>query len=498
MGDEVHAEDGLLDPAAEVTLGNCDREPIHIPGAIQPHGVLLTLSEPDLQIVQASENVSRFLGRSAGQLIGGEIGQVLSEQSVAALRELVGRGDEQEIGSTPVEVLAISAPVACELLVHRSGGLLVCELEPRLSLQSGEDEISGVPNASSLTGGVQELFHRAASEVRQLTGYDRVMVYRFDPDGHGEVIGEARDGRLDPLLGHHYPATDIPRQARRLYLRQMIRMIVDVDYEPARIVPGNNPLNGQPLDLGLATLRSVSPIHLEYLRNMDVTATLTISLIRDGELWGMIACHHYSPHFVPYRLRTACRFIGELLSVQLAHTEAVDLERERETLRKVRDHVLDEVRASQTLSAGLGTAAESLVELCLADGVAVLTHDQRITAGYVPEPGPEADLLQHVPARRPLVIDRLSRELPAISHHTELSGVLALALPAEIGTYIVWYRDDWARDLKWGGRPQRVAASGSDVDGPQVTVTTPLVRNVATDGHRPIATVDRPADRGRH
>ena len=448
----MSVEDGLLDPEAEVTLGNCDREPIHIPGAVQPFGMLLTLVEPDLLVCQVTENVDLFVGRSAHRLIGGSVDQVLSEESVAAIRDLAGRETAEELGVIAVEVKAVDGPAAFELSLHRSGGLLVGELEPRSSLGSVEAEVVSTPGAS-VSGRVSQLVDRAASEVRQLTGYDRVMVYRFDEDGHGEVIGEARESRLDPLLGHHYPASDIPRQARALYLRQMIRMIVDVDYEPSPIVPARNPLTGEPLDLGLATLRSVSPIHLQYLRNMGVTGTLTISLIRDGELWGMIACHRYSPHFVPYRMRAACRFIGELLSAQLAMTEAADHDREHETLTAERGRVLQCIRAAESLSAGLHNAARSLADLCAADGVAVLTATERITAGEVPAPGLEAEILKRVPKRRPLVIDRLSRDLPVVSHDTELSGVLALHLPESVGTHIIWYRDDWVRDLKWGGDP---------------------------------------------
>ena len=447
-------DDGLLDAEQEVTLENCDREPIHIPGAIQPHGILLTLSEPDLVIRQVSENVAGFLGTSAEQLLGGEIGQVLSEDGVATFAELSGRRPEDGVAVASVTVRGADGAIGCELSLHRSGGLLVCELEPGAPLGSPGAEIVASPDAARVSGGVQPLFDRAALEVRQLTGYDRVMVYRFDEDGHGEVIGEARQESLDALLGHHYPASDIPKQARALYLRQMIRMIVDVDYVPAPVIPADDPLTGEPLDLGLAHLRSVSPVHLQYLRNMGVTATLTISLMRDGELWGMIACHHYSPHHVPYRMRAACRFIGELLSAQLAIVEEVDLERERQkALAAGRARVLAEIRGAETVSGGLRAGAPALLELFAADGVAILTPEERITAGSVPDPSAEAEILTRVPGRRPLVIDRLSRELPFVSHHTELSGVLAVPLPAKLGTHVVWYRDDWVRDLKWGGNP---------------------------------------------
>ena len=449
----MSVEDDLLDVMEEVTLNNCDREPIHVPGAIQPYGFLMTLVADDLRICQLSGNVDRWLGMKVEQLLGESIDRLIDAEAVAAIRAL-DAADGGQVAVTVAEVRTTDAPVTCDLTLHRSGGLVVCEFEPHVAANpESAAEVIANPGAS-VTGGVEQLFDRAASEVRQLTGYDRVMVYRFDGDGHGEVIGEALDSALDPLLGHHYPATDIPRQARALYLKQMIRMIVDTDYQPAAILPTENPMTEEPLDLGLATLRSVSPIHLQYLRNMGVTATLTISLIRDGELWGMIACHHYSaPRLVPYRTRAACRFIGELLSAQLSNVEALELARAEGALADARDPILRRIRDSESVPAGLRMTAQSLAELLAADGVAALTHAGRVCWGYVPSPGPEAEILDRVPPRRPLIIDRLARELPSLARHTELSGVLALPLPASVGTYIIWYRDDWARELKWGGDP---------------------------------------------
>jgi two-component system, chemotaxis family, sensor kinase Cph1 len=146
--------------------------------------------------------------------------------------------------------------------------------------------------------------------VRDLTGYDRVMVYKFDPDGHGKVIAEARDPRLESLLGHHYPATDIPQRARELYLRNRVRMLVDVNYRPAPLVPRCRPDTERELDMSMCQLRSMSPLHLQYLRNMGVTGTLVVSLVREGRLWGLIACHHYSPR----HLRPACARPADLLA----------------------------------------------------------------------------------------------------------------------------------------------------------------------------------------
>jgi diguanylate cyclase (GGDEF)-like protein len=452
---------GLLDPGEEIDLTNCDREPIHIPGAIQPHGLLLTMTEPDLIVRQCSENVLGTLGHPAAELVGRGLAEVLGAPAALAVTELAGGDDTRGV---PVAPVAIGVPGPSgethehQLVLHHSGGLLVAELEPR---EHGVDpnrfvrEVSGAMVGMQGASGVTAVSQRAAEEVKRLTGYDRVMVYRFDGDGHGEVIAEAREPRLDGFLGHHYPATDIPAQARALYLRQALRLIVDVDYEPSPIWPADNPVSGEPLDLGLATLRAVSPIHLQYLRNMGVTGTMVISLTRAGELWGMIACHHYSPHYIDQSVRAACRFIGGMLSFQFAREEESDLARERATLRATRLALLGLVRNDRTLASALHAGADLLLELCRADGVSVTLDGERVTVGEVPDAAVEAQLVEQLPrAGAAGITDRLRGELPEVARHTSLCGALALQLPHGVGRHIVWYRREWRHEVTWGGDPR--------------------------------------------
>jgi diguanylate cyclase (GGDEF)-like protein len=448
----------LLDPGEAIDLTNCDREPIHIPGAIQPHGLLLAMTEPDLVIRQCSANVALLLGRPVEEVCGAPLTAVVGEAAAGAIALLAGRPAEEDLPITP---LLVEGPDGSstehQLKVHRSGGLLVAELEPR---SSGVEPTAFVREVSAaMTGmqgasGVLEVCRRAAVEVKRLTGYDRVMVYRFDPDGHGEVIAEAREPTLTPFLGHHYPASDIPRQARTLYLRQTLRLIVDVAYEPSAIVPQANPLTGTPLDLSLAALRSVSPIHLQYLRNMGVTGTMVISLTRDGELWGLIACHHYAPHYVDHSVRAACQFIGEMLSFQIAREEEADVAREREALRGTRGELLGLMRSDQTLSTALHGGVGLLLALCEADGVSVALDGERVVAGDVPDISIEQRIVDDLPRDGPCsVTDRLLGELPELIPRTSLCGALALQLPRGVGHHVVWYRREWRHQVTWGGDP---------------------------------------------
>ena len=280
------------------------------------------------------------------------------------------------------------------------------------------------------------------------------MVYRFDVDGHGEVIAEAASERLDTFLGHHYPATDIPRQARALYLRQLVRVIVDVDYEPSVIVPADNPLTDQPLDLSLAHLRSVSPIHLEYLRNMGVTATLVVSLVIDGQLWGLIACHHYSPRYVDSATRARTLAVGQALAEQIVEQETLDDRRRYDDLTQISHQLQRLIANAPTTIDGLSAGANLLLRLQDADGAAIVTGESRHCFGVVPSQADEREIVEHLVATgEPVIMDRLTRELPFVSQNTELCGVLAFPLGEESGSYVIWYRDEWVHDLTWGGDP---------------------------------------------
>ncbi len=453
----------LLDPSEAVDLVNCDREPIHIPGAIQPHGLLLTLTEPGLVVQQCSANIAQLLGRSVEEVCGAPLAGVIGEVAAAAVEQLAGRPPDEDLPVTPVAVLAADGSSNDhQLKVHRSDGLLVAELEPRavgVDPTAFVREVSAAMTGMQGVSGVLDVSQRAAAEVKRLTGYDRVMVYRFDADGHGEVIAEAREPELAPFLGHHYPATDIPRQARALYLRQTMRLIVDIDYVPAAIVPTANPLTDAPLDLGLASLRSVSPIHLQYLRNMGVTGTMVISLTRDGELWGLIACHHYAPHYIDHSVRAACQFIGEMLSFQFAREEESDETRERDALRATRGELLGLVRGAPSLSAALHGGVGLLMALCEADGVSVALDGERVVAGDVPDLAVEQRIVDGLPHDGSCAVtDRLHGALPDLDPELKLCGALAIELPRGVGRHIVWYRREWRHEVTWGGDPSESLA----------------------------------------
>ena len=320
----------FVSSGAQVDVTNCDREPIHTPGSVQPHGALFALDPTSERVLAVSSNAHAFIGETPDQTINALAIDVFGPAGADRMRMIAlalkpgGRS------------IAVRLPKSGHLaLMHRADQTVYMELET--ADDASADLLGATRDAvRALVGldNVNVLSDAAAEELRTLTGYDRVMVYRFDADGHGSVIAESRAEDLGSFLGQHYPASDIPRQARALYRTTMLRLIVDVDAAQAVLEPALDPRTDEPWDLGRAILRSTSPIHLQYLRNMGVAATMTISLMRDGDLWGLIACHHYTPKSVSADVRAATETLGHALVARIVQLEDARDARARETTHR--------------------------------------------------------------------------------------------------------------------------------------------------------------------
>src|SRR6478609_9303126 len=309
-------------------LEACAREPIHVPGAVQPHGVLLAVSEPDLVVRVASANAESLLGVGVDALLGKRIGDAVDGPLVPDDMEAQVDPDDRSGHFPESTTLTVRGQEKLvDAVLHRSDGLLVIEIEPGsgpLTMHNSYRLTRTAVGRIQRTTETRDLYRIAVEEMRRLTGFDRVMIYRFDKEWNGEVVEEEKALGLNSFLGLRYPASDIPAQARALYRENWLRLIADVGYRPAPLVPARNPLSGAPLDLSRSMLRSVSPIHLEYLRNMGVRASMSISLLDRDELWGLIACHHYTGALrPPYEVRVAAELLGQSISLRLA--EAVRL-----------------------------------------------------------------------------------------------------------------------------------------------------------------------------
>ena len=459
--------DGDLLPAGtEIDLDNCAREPIHIPGSIQPRGVLLVAEEPGLTVTQVSANVAELLGPAPDEVLGAPLARAVGAPAADRIaRATAGFGDLRERNPLELTIEVAGRAVPFDGILHREeGGVLFVELEvatgPRpFSFPNTYLAVRGAIGELNRAVSIDGLYRITARVVRELTGFDRVMVYRYDADYNGEVVAEDRRAELNSFLGLHYPASDIPAQARALYEKNWIRLISDVGYVPSPLVPELNPTTGRPTDLTHSTLRSVSPIHLEYLRTMGVGASMSISLLRDGRLWGLIACHHYSgPHLPPYGTRTAAEFLGSALSLRLVGRAEDEELRTRLAGQALLNDISAAVQNSaEPLDVSL-FAGPALTELVPADGVAVLLNGRIATRGRTPGGRQLEELTRWLVERdEPMVAtDCLRRSAPALDiDPAQASGVLAVVL--RDGQYLIWFRGEAERSVDWGGDPHNKA-----------------------------------------
>ncbi|MCK9903397.1 SpoIIE family protein phosphatase [Frankia sp. Cpl3] len=465
----------LLSAGVPVTLENCDREPIHIPGSIQPHGVLLALVEPGLTVVHVSANCGAVLGVEPERAVGAPLDTLVGSGPAELLRRtLASSFDLREAGPTDLVLTVRGVDVVCDAVLHRVDGMVVVELVPTVSrrpltfadtYQRTRTAVLRLDRTTSLA----ELYEVAAEEVRRLTGFDRVMVYRFDAEWNGEVVAEARREDLNSFLGLHYPASDIPAQARALYERSWLRLIPDTSYRPVPLVPAVSPRTGRPLDMGDAWLRSVSPIHLEYLGNMGVTASMSVSLLRSGRLWGMLACHHYSgPHEPPYEVCAATEFLGHVLSLRLVAREDGQQLEQLVSARLALDRLalaLEQEEIEARLAATLVGGEPDLRALVPAGGVAAQIGGVWRTAGQVPPRDVLRDMLAELDDGDGLVVE----DAVALRHdrfepyRDTACGVLGVRLsPDEM---VVWVRPETVQTVDWGGDPHNKQLHTQEGDG---------------------------------
>jgi chemotaxis family two-component system sensor kinase Cph1 len=443
----------------DVISDRCAQEPIHIPGAIQPHGVLLAFSEPDLTVTQVSANTLDLLDREPADVHGHHLEVILGEPQSRLLEQLLASPSLKD--NNRLRLLLGTREV--DGIVHRQEGVTILELEPRTTPEAPVEELLGralrrLQAARDLT----ELQNIAAQEIHELSGYDRVMLYRFDAEGHGKVIAEVVDGNLEPYLGLHYPATDIPKQARELYRRNWLRIIPDSAYTPAPLIPELRPDTGKPLDLSYSVLRSVSPIHREFLRNFGSKASFSISILRGDELWGLITCGNSSPRFVPYELRSACEAIGQLVSLQISALEELAVRRRWEARRAPLQQLAQAMAApDRDPLLSLVEEPETLLSVVEASGAAVVSSDQVCSVGACPSPDTLhllADWVRERAHRGICSTNRLPAEFPPVAgEQAHASGLLALVMPRQERYVLLWFRPEVIQNVNWSGNPDKAA-----------------------------------------
>ncbi|MDR9402811.1 MAG: ATP-binding protein [Halothece sp. Uz-M2-17] len=460
-----------LDTGEAVNLTNCDREPIHIPNAIQPHGLLLVLNEDTFQIAQVSENARDILGVPATNLLGCVVSDYFGETCLPAIQSCLERNFEH---TNPLVLTSIREGASHQHfngIVHRApSGEIVLELEP-ITTEMKQDffqfyhQIKQSLGKMQTTPNLTALCHLMVEEVQRMTGFDRVMVYRFNDRGDGTVIAEAKLPHLETFLGLHYPDSDIPKQAKFLYTLNGLRLIPNVNYEASALFnPNDSPL----LDMSYSVLRSVSPIHIEYLKNMGVAASMSISLIQAQTLWGLIACHHETPKFVPYEVRIVCEFLGQLMSTELATKEAQENLDYKLQLKDIQGGFVERLTHATDFAAELNAEPETLLKLTGANGAAVCQGDEISLIGETPTRSQVIALLTWLANRWErdiFVTDALPKSYPEAEAYKDVaSGLLAMAISKIQRRYVLWFRPELLQTVNWAGnpeKPKRVAEDGT-------------------------------------
>ena len=451
-----------------VDLTNCDREPIHTPGSIQPHGCLLVCDPEAVVIRRYSSNAAAFLGLPDQELSGRRLEEVIGGTPTFELRNALARsGTPSRAGLMPN--LRLQSGRSFDVSVHRYGDNALLEFE------SPEDigPSSPLEFARTLIGRfarkahVRQIVRDGAKLLRAVLQYDRVMIYRFAEDGSGQVIAEAKRSDLESFSGQHFPASDIPMQARRLYLLNPIRVVFDACGVRVPVVPDMDEA-GTALDMSYAHLRSVSPIHCEYLRNMGVAASMSISVIVGGQLWGLIACHHYVPRSLSMSQRIAAEIFGEFFSLQLE----TQLERQKlavaERARVFFEHLLDDDADRPTGVAFLADNLAAFSSFIPSDGMGMWLDGRWSGHGSTPPESDIAALVDFLSAEaggKVWSTHELRRHVPAAQDYLKLAaGALAVPLSQQPGDYLFFFRREVVQTVEWGGDPNKTYATGPHGD----------------------------------
>ena len=451
------------EPDTEYDLTSCDREPIHALGAVQSFGLLIAVTT-DWIIARVSDNAERFLGSEPENLLGASLDAVLAPQTLSAIRSQMHGLHSVDAVERVFGVPLVPDGAPFDLAIYLSDRSIVIEAEP-----AAREPLNATGTVRSMVARLQSVdypnaFRReAVRQMRALTGFDRVMLYQFSHDGSGEVVAETHAAGLEPYRGLRYPASDIPKQARALYLRNWLRLIADVSDHGSPIVPSAGP-SGEPIDLSMSVLRSVSPIHLEYLTNMGVQASLSVSVIVNGRLWGLFACHHMEPRRISLERRTAAELFGQMFSFLLDARE-----RDRETAyearaRELHHRLIGAMASDGSTMRSVLDQMESLRDLIDSDGVGVWIDGESDLRGSAPTHEEFAGLVRFLnaaPAGQAFATSELGRVHAAAKDYADrAAGVLAIPISRQPRDYLVFFRREVARSVSWAGNPNKPVTVG--------------------------------------
>lgn len=438
--------------------------PIHSTNQIQPHGVLLVLRETDLKILQVSTNIANILSVEPSQILEKSLEDLLDPFQIKQIKTGLLEDSIDLINPSKIWMRKKGDDYAIfDAIFHRNPqGILILELEPALSQEnipflSFYHLARASINRLEETANLRDFCQIIVQEVRKVTGLDRVMLYKFDDDGHGSVIAEEKLESLEPYLGLHYPESDIPKPARKLFCANWIRFIPNSHVTNLEIIPSIHPVAQRATDLTNSILRSASPCHIEYLHNMGVGASLTISLIKEGKLWGLIACHHQQPKYVSYELRKACEFLGRVIFSEVSAREETEDYDYRMRLTYIQSTLIDYMSQAENFIDGLVKHEPNILDLTSAQGAAICFAGNWTLIGETPtteELNFLVGWLKNNVAEEIFYTESLARIYPDAEKFKNVASGL-LAIPISQRNYVLWFRPEVIQTVNWGGDPNR-------------------------------------------
>jgi len=448
----------------KVDLTNCDHEPIHIPGKVQSHGFLVAFDGADV-VSYVSENITQFLDTDAQSVLGKTVAEfehiLQNDEASGFVRHVLQLGRHSK-GFESINPYTIDlGDQNFNVIFSKSGKTSVLEFEPNTSATEVDLQKTIGRSVSEMLSGRQlkQLLDNAASQIKNLIGYDRVMIYKFLEDGHGEVIAEVKEELLEPFFGLHYPASDIPKQARELYKLNLTRIIADVNKEASPVLTLATNRQAEPLDMTCCELRAVSPMHIQYLKNMGVASSFSISLIYKDELWGLIACHNYSPRFINYKAREASKLIGQIISSALEYKQdeesvvkSLDFNSAYDTLSLI-------LRNGDNVAYAISGHETTILNITDAAGAVVVYEDKITMLGHTPNKEQINELvswlLNHMEDHIYYTNQLPEVYQPALEYSTAASGLLACSLSKELGELIIWFKPEKIATINWAGNPNK-------------------------------------------
>ena len=445
----------------------CNKQPLHLTSQIQPHGALLVVSKHDLKIVQVSDNVGHLFGKQPQELLNHSVREFLSQESFLEIDQRNKSSFTKISLSLALSFINNSKHYTYLSMVHEIDACIMIEIEFKNLIQTNEDtfaivfrQLQQVMSAINVAKSIEEVASVAARQIKTLSGFDKVMIYSFDDEWNGAVIAEEMNEGMESYLGLKFPASDVPKQVRDLYLKCPYRIIPNREYAPAKLIPEINPITGNVTNLADCRLRSVIPVHLEYLHNMNIMASMSTRIIHSEKLWGLIACHHRTEKYLSFEECSILEFLSNIISSKISSVANLTSTENNIKLNSLCNHLVEHIWLHDNLITALRNYKEPLLSMLGADSVAICWNGDIETIGTTPEI-PEIkrirDWLIKKGYSKVIHVDSLAQVFEEALHYADVaSGLLSLPIQPYEGNYILAFRAEAIKNITWGGDPGEV------------------------------------------